>query len=577
MIDGVREAENRSACERKKTEPKCQHSVADLGAERSAARGSALPRSQIADLRLRTTPGWTGPRPVLDLLMAIPQSAPHVVRPIQGGRFIYPVRRQAKIRSAGGMWCNRVGSVPSLARCAPRSRQPIVDGDRVSRPDASSGGGGIRKLSTLQRGLRRMGWGLGDQAVSSLTNLICGVTAAHLLGAEQLGAYSLAFVTYAVALNCSRGLATDPLMVRVAVADEDTRRRAIRQCTGTALLVGVVAGSALVILALLLPPPIQGALLALGAVMPALMLQDSWRFAFFVGGRGSKSLVNDMVWGLALVPALLLVAVTGHRTAFWFILAWGGAASVAALFGLLQARIMPRPDKAWAWLHSHRDLGVRYMVEGMAGSLADQIRAYGIGIAVGLAAVGYLQVVNTLLGPLMILRLGIGTVIVPELAIILRQSPRRMQHACLLLSAALAGTAALWGIVVWIGLPHGLGAVVVGDHWRSAAPLIPLATLGIVAASIIGPAGAGLHALGAARRSMRAMLIGAGLYASMSVGGAIVGGLPGALLGTALAYFIGGGLWWRELRTEIRARQTVVAEEPRRVAAEAPIASARKS
>ena len=61
------------------------------------------------------------------------------------------------------------------------------------------------------------------------------------------------------------------------------------------------------------------------------------------------------------------------------------------------------------------------------------------------------------------------------------------------------------------------------------------------------------------------------------VGGAIVGGLPGALLGTALAYFIGGGLWWRELRTEIRARETVVAEESRRVAAGAPIASARNS
>jgi O-antigen/teichoic acid export membrane protein len=447
----------------------------------------------------------------------------------------------------------------------------------VSNPDASSRGRGLPGLSTLQRGVRRLGWGLGDQAVSSLTNFTCGVTAAHLLAAEQLGAYSLAFVTYAVALNCSRGLATDPLMVRVAGADDDTRRRAVRQCAGTALLVGAVTGSALVLLALLLPPPIQGALLALGAVMPALMLQDSWRFAFFVGGRGSKSVVNDMVWGLALVPALLLVATTGHHTAFWFILAWGGAASVAALLGLWQARIVPRPDNAWAWLHTHRDLGVRYMVEGVAGSLADQIRAYGIGIAVGLAAVGYLQVVNTLMGPLMILRLGIGAVIVPELAMILRQSPRRMQHACLLLSAALAGTAALWGIVLWIGVPHGLGAVVVGDYWHSAAPLIPLATLGIVAASIPAAAGSGLHALGAARRSLRAMLIGAALYASMSVGGAIVAKLPGALLGTALAYFIGGGLWWRELRKEIRTREAAVAEGSRYVAAEVSIASARNS
>jgi O-antigen/teichoic acid export membrane protein len=61
---------------------------------------------------------------------------------------------------------------------------------------------------------RRFGWGVADQAMSSITNLAVNIYIARELGATQYGAFSLAYVTYAFALNASRGLATDPLMVR---------------------------------------------------------------------------------------------------------------------------------------------------------------------------------------------------------------------------------------------------------------------------------------------------------------------------------------------------------------------------
>ena len=64
-----------------------------------------------------------------------------------------------------------------------------------------------------------------------------------MLGAVQFGAFSLAYVTYAFALNASRGLATDPLMVRFSGTDLPTWRRAVASCTGTATIVGLVAGA----------------------------------------------------------------------------------------------------------------------------------------------------------------------------------------------------------------------------------------------------------------------------------------------------------------------------------------------
>ena len=57
---------------------------------------------------------------------------------------------------------------------------------------------------------------------------------ARTLGAAQFGAFSLAYVTYSFALNASRGLATDPLMVRFSGTDLPTWRRAVANCTGTA-------------------------------------------------------------------------------------------------------------------------------------------------------------------------------------------------------------------------------------------------------------------------------------------------------------------------------------------------------
>ena len=53
------------------------------------------------------------------------------------------------------------------------------------------------------------------------------------------------------------------------------------------------------------------------------MLQDSWRYSFFALGRGSQAFLNDPVWAVALLPALVLLRATGHANVFWFVFAWG--------------------------------------------------------------------------------------------------------------------------------------------------------------------------------------------------------------------------------------------------------------
>ncbi len=60
-------------------------------------------------------------------------------------------------------------------------------------------------------------------------------------------------------------------------------------------------------------------------------MQDAWRFAFFAAGTGRKAFVNDLVWGVALVPGMVVAARVGSVAAF--VLAWGASAAVAAAYG----------------------------------------------------------------------------------------------------------------------------------------------------------------------------------------------------------------------------------------------------
>src|SRR4051794_30947490 len=140
--------------------------------------------------------------------------------------------------------------------------------------------------------LRRLTWGLADQAVTSLVSFLVGVVVARQLGALQFGAFSLAWVTYGVVLNISRGLGTDPLAVRFSGLERPVWRTAVAKSSGMAIVVGLGTGAICALVGLLLGGHAGQAFIALGIVLPGLMLQDSWRFAFFASGQGGKAFVS---------------------------------------------------------------------------------------------------------------------------------------------------------------------------------------------------------------------------------------------------------------------------------------------
>jgi O-antigen/teichoic acid export membrane protein len=397
---------------------------------------------------------------------------------------------------------------------------------------------------------RRLTWGLGDQAVSSMTNFVVGVFVARELGVAGFGIFSLAWVTYGVVLNVSRGLATDPLVVRYSGASTADWREATSRAAGTALAVGVAFGVASALAGFAMGGTLGAAFVALAVVTPGMLLQDSWRFAFFAAGQGHKAFLNDSVWAVAMIPLLLLVST--HRSVWIFVLAWGGASLLAAGGGWLQSGIVPHFSGVTAWLRQHKELGSRYLIENVSNSGGVQLRMYGLGAIAGLADVGAVRGAELLLGPFLALLMGLNLVLVPEAARVLRQTPDRLARFCVTLGGVQAVAAASWGAILLFVVPDALGRLVLDDVWAHAQPLILPVSLSVTGAGVVAGAAAGLRALGAARRSVRVQLVASTGYLGFGLIGAALGGAVGMSWGSTTAMWLGAGLWWLQLRAGLR-------------------------
>jgi O-antigen/teichoic acid export membrane protein len=258
-----------------------------------------------------------------------------------------------------------------------------------------------------------------------------------------------------------------------------------------------------------------------------------------------------------LLPALALLKISGHADVFWFVFAWGAAAAVAAAFASLQAHVVPTLAGATEWLYRHRDLGPRYLAGNTASNAGDTLRSYAVTSILSLAAIGYMQAANVLLGPFKIVLFGIGLITMPEAARILRRSPRHLPLFCVGASVGLTLLGLVWGAVLLIALPRGLGQLMLGSLWRPAYPLVLPATLSVMSLCAITGAAVGLNILGAASRSLRAAILSSALVVACAVVGAEIGGTLGSMWFAAAAAWVGVLVGWQQFRHALQESDTV--------------------
>jgi O-antigen/teichoic acid export membrane protein len=247
---------------------------------------------------------------------------------------------------------------------------------------------------------------------------------------------------------------------------------------------------------------------------------------------------------------------------FWCLLAWGGAATVAAAIGVLQASVVPRVSQTRQWLSEQRDLGFRYMVEGTTNSASGQLRTYGIGLLLGLAAVGHVQAASTLMAAFVVLVTGTGLILLPQATRIWRDATHRLVRFCAVISIGYTASAAAWGAMLLIALPRGLGEWLLGPIWRPTYPLVLPTALGVMGFCVAAGAGTGLKGAGAARQSLRAAILTSIMYVVFSLTGAVTGSTLGAVWGTAAAMWCGALVYWWQFVVALRESGATVSQLP---------------
>jgi O-antigen/teichoic acid export membrane protein len=253
----------------------------------------------------------------------------------------------------------------------------------------------------------------------------------------------------------------------------------------------------------------------------------------------------------------LLVLRGWGDSAFHCLLAFGATATLAALFGMLQARTLPRPFRGVEWLRTHRELSIRYLVENVSISGASQLRSFVVGAVAGLAAVGYVRASEILMGPFIVVLMGISQVAVPEASRVFQRDSRHLVRFTFFLGGSQAAAAIAWGLILLTVFPLGPGPALLKELWMPTAQLLPAIILTVAAASFTTAATAGLRAMGVARRSLRAQLAGSASYVICGAAGAVLGGAVGTSWGVTVAQTFAALVWWHQLRSALANHHAV--------------------
>ncbi|GAA0606243.1 hypothetical protein GCM10009534_46270 [Kribbella sandramycini] len=392
---------------------------------------------------------------------------------------------------------------------------------------------------------------MADQALSSLSNLAVGVVVARSSTVADFGVYALAFGGYTIALNVSRAISTEPLAVRHSGERTPEWQRAVRAATATALFAGFLGLLVGVAIALFPGVPSKGVLLAFAVTLPGLLLQDAWRWAFFVVGEGQKAFLNDLIWLLGMLVIFGGLYLTDTASAATLTLAWGLGGVIAAVVGRFQAGVAPRRQLIQEWIRRNWDLSPKYVGEMLAVSGTIQVYMLGITAAAGLVATAGIRGAQVLLGPVNVLNQGIRMISIPEASRALAHSYRRLWLVGLAISVGVGGGALAWG-AVFLLLPPVVGTELLGPGvWEQAhAVLVPVILLQALGASNAG-AFAILRALTAANRGLGVRLVSSVVLIVLGVGGALLWGPSGAAWGLALASFLTLLLWWHQANRAI--------------------------
>lgn len=390
-----------------------------------------------------------------------------------------------------------------------------------------------------------------DQAASSATNILVLVLAARLSSASGFADFSMVYVTFSVLLGLNMAY-----VGQTVVLEKGARLATV--CRSSVLFTAAasaVAGLLLAAVGLALSGDAGRAFLALGLVLPPVLVQDGLRYCFSALRVPQRALAADSLRLLCVVAAL--AAQPAGASAGRLVLVWGLSALPALGLGLWLLRPHVRGARAELRPYLRRGhLGQRFVVEFAVGNGSSQLAVLGLGAFATPLAVGALRGATTLFGPLNVLFNSANAFGPPVVG---RASGKRgVVRLTALMGAALAVLGAGWAAVLY-ALPDRLGRHLLGDTWAAAAALLPatgaqyavmgLGTCALLTLRVLNP-----------KATLSLQIVFSLLSVALLLGGYAVWGVAGAAWGLALGSAAKAAAGWlRVARLETPAPEVATA------------------
>lgn len=416
-----------------------------------------------------------------------------------------------------------------------------------------------------------------DQGVSSLTNLMASMLVARSVTEQLFGAFSFGILIYIIVVNLTRALVSQPLAIRVSARSHQVDE--VAAAAGAALVWGAMAGVVVLAAGVAIDGAVGSVLVVVGLLLPALALQDTWRFALFTMGRPLAAVVNDLTWATGLVVLLVAVLSVTDSSVALIVAAWAGAGAVAALLGLWQTGVAPAVGQAQAYVRRHLALGWRFSAEVVVNNGSSHLTMLAVGLITGASGVAAIRGGVMLFGPFTVTVMGLASGGIAEGSRLLARAPHRVVPVLAAISGVLLGIALGWGAVLLM-LPSDWGRAVLGDTWPAARQLVVPFTVGTASVAVASGALVGLRVLAAASATLRLGLVTSSAAVVAGVAGAILYGAAGGMYGLAVGGWVNAaGGWWLLMRLQRNdphrfARPGGMAKAPRRAisAADAAVA-----
>jgi len=270
-----------------------------------------------------------------------------------------------------------------------------------------------------------------DQAFLSGPTFVTSILLAKFCTEQEFGSYVVAFGVYVFLHRTQTSLVSNPLTV---LGSSKSKVEFGKYVSSLFLLqtllcligVAVTGGTAAMVLTALEAPVIGSALLGLTAAVPFLETREFIRRVLFVRLEPGRVLMNDVLYGAAVLAMLFLLKRSDALHAWAVFLGIGAVSALCCVVGLWQIRLhLGNPSgRLRSTLDEQWRFGRWLLVETVASYAFMEVPILLVGVWVGASGAARLGASRYVLAPLQVALFGIANVAGPKAAAVYHQQGR---------------------------------------------------------------------------------------------------------------------------------------------------------